>query len=489
MSQQVEPLRPADLPDREKSIWQMAGPGAIMLGLAVGSGELVLWPWIVARFGASMAWAPIVAVFFQIWFALEVGRWAIATGESALRGIGRYSMKIVILFMACNFVLTMLSGWSRAIAETLRYLCVDILFAFGVDRPWGDDSLLEYDWIWTVPVTLALWLVLLGPKRIYDGVEKVVSFLVIVIIVGVVIVAFKLGTVQQAKEMASGMITPRITLAEDFTFLRLYGASVFAGAGGFGILFYAHYLRDKGIGMGQRFPMLTVDIRGTTQRVNETGYIFSDTPENRKRFRAWNNFVIYDTVVIFGAVSIVSLILFMFAAFAALYPKEQGFSDGELVWALSDILGHEDAMGRAGSYLFLIITMAAIFSTIIGNTDGGIRIWTDMFHTAIPSTRKWSPGQMYAPILFSLWLISASSLVILEFLGVPLLDFFFVNATINGIAMAIFAPVVLYLNLKYLPKFARPGPINIFMVLCGTLLYGAGGVYVIWEKIAPWIGS
>ena len=76
--------------------------------------------------------------------------------------------------------------------------------------------------------------------------------------------------------------------------------------------------------MGQRFPMLTIDVRGKEERASETGYIFSDTPENRKRFRAWNNFVRFDSIVIFGVVSAVSLILFMFASFAALYPKEQG---------------------------------------------------------------------------------------------------------------------------------------------------------------------
>ena len=45
--------------------------------------------------------------------------------------------------------------------------------------------------------------------------------------------------------------------------LRFFGAMVFAGAGGFGNLYYAYYLRDKGIGMGGRIPeLLTSALRG-----------------------------------------------------------------------------------------------------------------------------------------------------------------------------------------------------------------------------------
>ncbi len=117
MANSIEPLRQGDLPDMKKKFWQMTGPGAIMVGMAVGSGELILWPWITARFGAVMAWAPAVAVFLQIWINLEIGRWAIATGESALSGLARASVKIMYLYMGFLLVLTGLPGWQREILD------------------------------------------------------------------------------------------------------------------------------------------------------------------------------------------------------------------------------------------------------------------------------------------------------------------------------------------------------------------------------------
>ena len=315
MANSIEPLRQGDLPDMKKKFWQMTGPGAIMVGMAVGSGELILWPWIIARFGAVMAWAPMVAVFLQIWINLEIGRWAIATGESALSGLARASVKIMYLYMGFLIVLTGLPGWQRAVSATVRFLI------FRGNEPWAEGSVLGADWLWYLPISVLVWVVLLGPKRIYDGLEKIVTILVIVILVGLIVVAIKIGTMEHAKDLASGAIYPKIQLADDFPFYKFFGALVFAGAGGFGNLYYAYYLRDKGIGMGKRFPMLEVDIRGKQERADETGYCFSDTPENQKRFRDWFGFVKYDTWVLFGLTSIVTLFLFMFAALVALYPQ------------------------------------------------------------------------------------------------------------------------------------------------------------------------
>ena len=44
----------ADLPEKTLSFWEIAGPGAILVGLSIGAGEVIIWPRIVAEFGSSM---------------------------------------------------------------------------------------------------------------------------------------------------------------------------------------------------------------------------------------------------------------------------------------------------------------------------------------------------------------------------------------------------------------------------------------------------
>ena len=62
----IPPLREENLPERKLSFWQLAGPGAIMIGLAIGAGELAVWPWVTAKFGAVMIWAAALGVFLQL---------------------------------------------------------------------------------------------------------------------------------------------------------------------------------------------------------------------------------------------------------------------------------------------------------------------------------------------------------------------------------------------------------------------------------------
>ena len=62
------------------------------------------------------------------------------------------------------------------------------------------------------------------------------------------------------------------------------------------------------------------------------------------------------------------------------------------------------------------------------------------------------------------------------------LDFLFIAALMGGFVMAVYVPLILYMNLTYLPKSARPGWINIvFMVLASAMYIGFAG-YTIYSK-------
>ena len=81
--------QPADLPPKVAGFWQLAGPGAVLVGLSIGAGELIVWPRNTAQFGASMTWAAVLGVFVQLWINCEVGRYTLATGESIYGGFAR----------------------------------------------------------------------------------------------------------------------------------------------------------------------------------------------------------------------------------------------------------------------------------------------------------------------------------------------------------------------------------------------------------------
>lgn len=470
MSVTIPPLEENDLPKREKDFWRMTGPGAIMVGLSIGSGEMILWPWITAKFGSGMVWAAALGVFLQLWINLEIGRWAIATGESAFTGFSRFSKFTVYYFMAILAILALLPAWARTTGIAMRTML------FGLDGPGAD-------WIWTALVFAMVFGILFGPKRMYSAVEAVVTVLVLIIVVGMIIVAFNVGTFSDALAFCKGFTkVGQVEFDNEFTPLRLFGAFVFAGAGGFGNLFYAYYLRDKGIGMGGRIPALSNPLRGAKKGEVTTGFVYRENETNAARFKDWFKFVLLDNTFYFWILNSLTMFLFMFGAFVVLFPQGIVPSQNDFLWDLSAML--ETTMGTWGRFLFFAVAMAALFSTQLTASDGGYRLWTDLLHTNFKFARRWAPNQWYLFLAITLTTISIFSTWILEtFPEVSALDFFFYNAVLNGFAMALYVPLLLVINFKYLPKSAQPKPLNVLMVTLGAATYISFALYTLWDKI------
>ena len=471
---EIPPLRTADMPERKLGFWKMTGPGAVMVGIAIGSGELILWPWITAKFGAEMMWAAALGVFLQLWINIEIGRWATATGESAFTGFARMSVVWVFLFMSLLLVTALLPGWGRAAGTSIK-----ILF-FGTDGP-GPD------WAWTALVFVMALAIVFGPKRIYASVERTIIVLVLLIVCGLLVVAFSVGTLTDLWTMTKGVFNVgHITLDEEFTFHRFFGAFVFAGAGGVSNLYYAYYLRDKNIGMGARIPVLLNPLREAQRGDSEIGYRFPATAENLARFQAWFRFVIQDSVVYFWLTNTITMFLFMFGALVVLHPLGIVPEESQLVWDLALVL--EGTMGAGGRYLFLIIGIAALFSTVLAGLDGGVRLWVDLLHTNFPFAHRFAANRLYLAFALGLSGIGVVSTWFFSVFDVSALDFFFISATISGFAMAAYVPMVLYMNLRHLPAAVRPKPVNIVMVVIGSATYISFALYTVGSKVAEWLG-
>ena len=67
----------------------VCGPGVIVLGVSIGSGEFLLGPAIFVKHGLSLLWVTLVAVFFQTVFNTELMRYTVATGEPVVTGFMR----------------------------------------------------------------------------------------------------------------------------------------------------------------------------------------------------------------------------------------------------------------------------------------------------------------------------------------------------------------------------------------------------------------
>lgn len=80
---------PPPPPFTPRNALKTVGPGVIGLGIAIGSGEWLIGPAVVLKYGAALLWITSVAVFFQVILNQEMGRYTLYTGEPIFTGFMR----------------------------------------------------------------------------------------------------------------------------------------------------------------------------------------------------------------------------------------------------------------------------------------------------------------------------------------------------------------------------------------------------------------
>src|SRR4030042_3958362 len=77
----LDPLKMAVMP-AFLGVLAYIGPGILWAALAQGSGELIWWPYLTAKYGAVFLGLLIPASLLQYWINLEIMRYVILTGET-----------------------------------------------------------------------------------------------------------------------------------------------------------------------------------------------------------------------------------------------------------------------------------------------------------------------------------------------------------------------------------------------------------------------
>ena len=76
-----------DAPKFDRRKWySMLGPGLLMGGAAIGGGEWLMGPAVTARYGGGLMWLATLSILGQVFYNIEVSRYALYTGEPIFTG-------------------------------------------------------------------------------------------------------------------------------------------------------------------------------------------------------------------------------------------------------------------------------------------------------------------------------------------------------------------------------------------------------------------
>jgi len=478
----LPPLRERDLPP-PVPLRQMIGPSIILAGLALGSGEYILWPYITCKSQFVFFWACLLAVVMQYFLNLEIMRWTLATGESAMTGIIRLSRHLAGLFLVLNIVPWMLPAWATGAAQLLGWL----IQAPVVDEVTGKLEPGMYDaWIALATILFCGAILTAGPV-VYETVEKVQLLLVTLIIVIVIGLAAWLvwGRPDAVAAQVGSVVTlgyPKFLppLDSDLTPIGLLGALAFAGAGGTMNLCQSNYIRDKGYAMGSHVGRITSPITGKPEPVTEVGYHFPHTPENLRRFAAWWRGACWEHFFSFLMTCLVCLVLLTLISYICFYdaagqrlPGAEKYKDMAFVWGESQRL--VTIIGPAAKWLFLVMGIAILFTTEFGVLDAASRVSTDIVKVAwLRESKFWSEGRLYYAFLWGEILL-ACTILLLEKLGnwnVGALSLFQFSAAMNGGVMFLYGAALIVINRWRLPAAIRIPTWRLAILIATVLFFG-----------------
>ncbi|PJE51137.1 MAG: hypothetical protein COV29_02590 [Candidatus Yanofskybacteria bacterium CG10_big_fil_rev_8_21_14_0_10_36_16] len=422
--------------------WTKAiGVGVVVTGLAIGTGELILWPHLITKHGLSLLWLALIGITCQYFINREVARHEVATGESFFTTSARIIQWSVFFWLFSAIALYIWPGWASAIATTLKEL-----FGFGSHLGWS----------WA---TLALVLVLtFSGKVAYSMLEKSLKITVPTFFVLLLVISYLNLSWGEIKTALAGVVAFG-TIPEGVDINVLLGAIVFAGAGGMLNLTVSLWYRDKQVGMGNYIGRVVNPITGKKEAVTATGFKFdTNNKANMQNWRGWMRYVMIDQGLIFLCLGFVTLFLLSVNAHSVLSPMGLVPEGLEIAVVQANIFGN--IWGPIGFKLFLVMAFLMLFSVMWTVIDALTRMVSDIIYTNAREGKykgvfrvfnKFSIGQLYYGVIVIVAIIGAFLIPLKQ----PL-TLLVISGVLSGLTMAIYTPFLIYINNKHLPKPLRP---------------------------------
>lgn len=103
------PVKKANLPP-PPPLKKLLGLSFILLGLGLGSGELILWPFLTDNFGLGILWAAVLGITLQFFINMEIERYTLINGESIFVGFARKTKLAPLWFIVSTIIPWMWPG-------------------------------------------------------------------------------------------------------------------------------------------------------------------------------------------------------------------------------------------------------------------------------------------------------------------------------------------------------------------------------------------
>jgi hypothetical protein len=452
-----------DLPDAPLKYRKLIGPGIVAAGVGLASGEFILFPYIASQVGLVFVWAAMVGLVTQYFINLEIERYTLATGETALTGFSRFWRHWGLVFAVLAYFANLWPGWASSSATLASYV-------FG-----GTPRYIA------IGMLVAIGLILTLAPVVYVALEKaqmlkVAAVLLLLVIGGIVAVGASAWS-----DVGQIVTRPGIPV-ETLGFATLLGALAFAGAGGGQNLVQANWIRDKGFGMGAYVPRLVSPITGQPEAKQATGFVFEPTERNMSHWRGWWKFANLEQIFTFVLITFLTITFTSMLAYSTVFGREGLANNISFIRTEGEVLA--ERVGSWFKYFFWIVGSFSLFAAALGIVDYTSRLAADVLKTSY--LRQASESKIYAVLVWGL--IAIGIFVLLLGFDQPIV-LLVIAAVVGGFMMFIYSALLILINRKILPEPIRVRGFRLAMLVWAILLFGTLSFLTFRAQIANLLGG
>jgi len=441
---------------------KMLGPSFVILALGLGSGEIILWPYLTANYGLGIIWGALLGLTCQYFINMEIERYALVKGESVFTGLSKIWLRLPYWFIISTFLGWALPGIAAASAQIFGHLI----------------GLKDFRWLAMI-ILLAIGLILTLNQSIYHTLEKITKTIILVGLPCLIILAIILSAQTDWLALLQGLVGQGHNyhwLPSGVSLATFLAAFAYSGAGGNLNLSQSFYIKDKGYGMGLYAQKLSGLFKSNQeQEVNLEGSSFTPTPTNLQRFRQWWKKISLEHLLIFWFLGFLAMALLMILSYTTAFGLNNNQEGINFIFNEAQLIGQTLAPW-VGS-IFLVILGIMLAQTQLGVLDSTSRIMAEnaaLLKLQNKKEKKLNLSKIYYAFLWG-QIIFGIILLLLNFYEPKQL--ITVGAIINALAMFVHIGFVNIGNWKLLPPPTRPGWLRrIIMLIIFLLFAGFGGI-------------
>jgi hypothetical protein len=468
---------PAPIPFGWGTILKAIGPGIIVLGGSIGTGEWLMGPAVTVRFQGQMLWLATLAILLQSFLNTECIRYALYTGEPIFTGYlrcrpGPRFWAIVYAFCDAGMFLP---AFVASIASLL------VAGWLGADRMPGPEH--KFIIMWTgVGLSILCFVLMLFGGKIYNMLlgcmtAKVIWVLGFLLFVDLFLVPWDKwlmllrGFFFPFNE--NGLMIPASLTLKDWA--TIAGFAAFAGAGGLSNATFSNYAREKGWGMGSLVGSIPSAVGGINIDLAPIGKVFRPTDDAMQRWKLWWQYVHFDQYVVWVLGCFAGMMLPVAMSLQFVQPGEMkplAIASMQAQGIANSFAAQSQSQKMLFWYLTMFTGFLILWFTQVQVLDHVTRRWTDILWTSSAKARDASGGdvkRIYYTIAAVYALMNCGMMVLITLSGGTPFTILVVTAVSSGFAMCVTSFHTLYVNRRFLPKALQPSWWReVGITLCGV---------------------